>query len=293
VLPGAVQRCNSPASHIQERYFGMLSIAFGLGVVAIIFWIWRKQSVRKGLGFTFHWWTFGDFGAGALIAAIAMTLVFLVELAMGAIRVTGFSFDLATLGARAGWFVYGAFFEEFIFRSLMLSGIVAVLTLLTYLRIKLSLGLIKWLAILISAAAFGYAHFNNPGATAVTIFGTGLGGLMYGIAFLGGRNIWLPVGLHFGWNFFQGNIYGFPVSGTVEPGLIVQETIGADLWTGGAYGPEAGLIGMASRFVVIALLLFYLHWRSHRQGEIKSLDFPIKIYDNPSRRELKVAEQGS
>lgn len=228
---------------------------------------------------------FGDFAAGALIAGSAMTLVFLIELATGLIRVTGFTFDLATLGARAGWFVYGAFFEEFIFRSLMLSGIVAVLMLLAYVRLTLSSGLIKWLAIIISAAAFGYAHFDNPGATAITIFGTGLGGLMYGVAFLGGRNIWLPVGLHFGWNFFQGNIFGFPVSGTIEQSLIAQETVGADLWTGGAYGPEAGLIGMMSRFVVIALLLAYLHWRSHRQGAIASLDFPIKIYDNPSRRE--------
>ncbi|MFZ1771934.1 MAG: CPBP family intramembrane glutamic endopeptidase [Caldilinea sp.] len=263
----------------------MLSIALGLGVVAIVFWIWRKQSVRKGLGFTFHWWVFGDFSAGVLVAAIAMTLVFLIELAIGAIQVTGFSFDLATLSARAGWFVYGAFFEEFIFRSLMLSGIVAVLMLLAYVRLKLSPGLIKWLAIAISAAAFGYAHFNNPGATAITIFGTGLGGLMYGVAFLGGRNIWLPVGLHFGWNFFQGNIFGFPVSGTIEPSLILQQAVGADVWTGGAYGPEAGLIGMASRFVVIALLLYYLYWRSHRKGSIERLDFPIKIYDNPSRRE--------
>ncbi len=79
--------------------------------------------------------------------------------------------------------------------------------LLAYVRIKLSPGLIKWLAIAISAAAFGYIHFRNPGATAITMFGNGLGGLMYGIAFLGGRNIWLPVGLHFGWNFFQGAIF--------------------------------------------------------------------------------------
>ena len=46
---------------------------------------------------------------------------------------------------------------------------------------------------------------------------------------------------------------------------------------------------MTSRFVVIALLLTYLHWRSHRQGTIKSLDFPIKIYDNPSRRKQEAA----
>jgi len=46
---------------------------------------------------------------------------------------------------------------------------------------------------------------------------------------------------------------------------------------------------MTSRFVVIALLLTYLHWRSQRQGTIKSLDFPIKIYDSSSRREQEAA----
>ena len=47
---------------------------------------------------------------------------------------------------------------------------------------------------------------------------------------------------------------------------------------------------MTSRFVVIALLLTYLHWRSQRQGAVKSLDFPIKIYDNPSRREQEAVQ---
>jgi hypothetical protein len=47
---------------------------------------------------------------------------------------------------------------------------------------------------------------------------------------------------------------------------------------------------MTSRFVVIALLLAYLHWRSQRQGTIKSLDFPIKIYDNPPRWEQETLQ---
>mgnify|MGYP001374616482 CR=1 FL=1 len=259
----------------------MLRIALGLGVVAIGFWIWRRQSVRKGLGFTFHGWMFGDFGAWALIALIAMAGIFVVEWVTGGIQVVGFSLDLNSMGRDAGWFIFGAFFEEFIFRSLILRGLVA-----------LFLGR-KWPAIIISAALFGYAHLNNPNASYITAFGNALGGLMYGIAFLGGKNIWLPVGLHFGWNFFQGPIFGFPVSGLTYQSLIGQETTGSDLLTGGAYGPEAGLVGMTFRFVVIALLLYYLHRRCSRQGEIKSLTFPIKVYDNSPRLDRKTTLQES
>lgn len=275
----------------------MLRLALGFGVVAIGLWLWQRQSVRKGLGFTFHWWSLGDLVGGAMIALVAMTGIFLVELLLGSIRIVGFSWDLLALGRTAGWFIYGAFFEEFIFRSLFLSGLVAAFTLLTYLLARLNVhtftGFTKWPAILLSAALFGLVHLSNENASMVSVFGNALGGLMYGIAFLGGRNIWLPVGLHFGWNFFQGALFGFPVSGTVHPSVIVQEAVGAELITGGAYGPEAGLVGMIFRFVVIALVLYYLWRRAGRRGDIKSLTYPIDIYANPTRAERKLVQQPS
>ena len=95
---------------------------------------------------------------------------------------------------------------------------------------------------------------------------------------------WLPLGLHFSWNFSQGPLLGFPVSGFDFGGLVTQESTGAALLTGGAYGPEAGLVGMAFRFVIMALVLYYLQLRCHGQGEIKSLTFPIKVYENPKTR---------
>ena len=73
----------------------------------------------------------------------------------------------------------------------------------------------------------------------------------------GGKNRWPPLGLHFSWNFSQGPIWGFPVSGFDFGGLIMQETPGSDLVIGGAYGPEAGLVGMFFRFVIMAMGLFY------------------------------------
>ncbi|MBE9111543.1 CPBP family intramembrane metalloprotease [Nodosilinea sp. LEGE 07298] len=266
------------------------------GAIATVYWLIRKQSVRKGFGFTFHWWALGDLGAGALICAIAMVGIFLVEWLLGGIQVEGFQIDLEALSY---WFRNDAFtavLEEVISRSLQLSGFhvglgVLVALLLSQLlggtfpsRLDRVLGWCKWGAIVISAIVFGYAHINNPGASAFTAFGNALGGIIYGIAFLGGRNIWLPIGLHFGWNYVQGPILGFPVSGNDHGGLIAQQTIGSDLLTGGAFGPEGGLVGMFFRFVVIAMVLYYLHRRCDRQGDIKHLNFPISIYDNPPRR---------
>ena len=71
------------------------------------------------------------------------------------------------------------------------------------------------------------------------------------------------------------------MSGFNFGGLVVQETTGSALLTGGAYGPEAGLVGMFFRFVIMALVLYYLQCRCNGQGEVKSLTFPIEVYENP------------
>jgi hypothetical protein len=90
---------------------------------------------------------------------------------------------------------------------------------------------------------------------------------MHAVAFLGGGSIWLPTGLHFAWNFFQGPVLGFPVSGLEMGGLVQQIPVGSDLVTGGGYGPEAGLVGMTFRFVAIGLLM---GWQAFRPGSVGS-----------------------
>ena len=118
---------------------------------------------------------------------------------------------------------------------------------------------------MVMAACFGLAHAGNPNASALSVLGNALGGLMYGVAFLGSGRIWLPLGLHFAWNFVQAPVLGFPFLGK-EIGLVQQTPVGSALITGGSYGPEAGLVGMAFRFVAIALLAGWLSWRS--EGKI-------------------------
>jgi len=198
--------------------------------------------------------------------------IFLVELLLGSLRYAGMQMDLAAMRSALGTIAFGALFEEVLYRSLLLSGLVAAL------RGR------KWLAILISAVVFGIIHLSNPGASTISAFGNALGGIIYGMAFLGGRNIWLPLGLHFSWNFSQGPILGFPVSGLNFGGIFATEPVGSDLINGGAYGPEAGLVGILFRFVIMAMVVYYLQLRCGRKGDLKTLEFPIKEYADQERK---------
>ena len=82
------------------------------------------------------------------------------------------------------------------------------------------------------------------------------------LAYVRTNSLWLPIGLHFGWNLFEGPVFGFPVSGIATPVLIEQRVQGPDIWTGGAFGPEAGLVQIASLGVGFATLWLYTRRRA-------------------------------
>jgi len=283
----------------------MWNAAFILAAVAAGYWFLRGQSIHKGFGFTLHWWAIVDLLAGMLITSIAMVGIFLVEWAIGGIRIVSVQLDVATLVAGAHNQLLTAPWEEILHRAFQLSGLHVVIALLLAFVMRGRLGgtwesrmdktmvWAVWPAIIITSLVFGYVHIRNPGATYITAFGNALGGLMYGIAFLGGKNIWLPIGMHFAWNFVQGWVLGFNVSGNqAGGGLITQKLLRQDLLTGGEFGVEGGLVGMAFRFVVIAMLLYYLYLRAGRQGNVARLDFPIKVYANPPRPRPAPATHG-
>jgi len=232
-------------------------VAIVCGVVAV--WHWRRARVPvwQGLGFRFDARAGLDLAAGAVAGALVMGGILLVEWMLGALRVDGMRAPDASFFAWLVATAIFAFWEEFLFRSLMLSGLVVILRW-------------QWLAVLVTAAFFGLAHATNPNASALSVLGNALGGLMYAVAFLGSRNIWLPTGLHFAWNFFQGPVLGFPVSGFDMGGLVRQAATGPELLTGGSYGPEAGLVGMTFRFVAIALVASWLACVSRAKREQRS-----------------------
>jgi CAAX protease family protein len=108
--------------------------------------------------------------------------------------------------------------------------------------------------VLPTAVLFGLAHSSNPNFTWIALLNTMLWGVVLGYAFLRSGDLWLPIGLHFGWNWtlpLMGvNLSGFTMGLT---GYSMQWKVGA-LWSGGAYGPEGGLLTTA----VVVALFFYL-----------------------------------
>jgi len=95
-----------------------------------------------------------------------------------------------------------------------------------------------------SSLAFALLHAQNPGGTsAMALFGLFLAGLYLGSAYLITRRLWLPIFVHAGWNLVEGPVFGLPVSGSAAPVSILHAgDTGPPLWTGGAFGPEAGLL---------------------------------------------------
>lgn len=233
----------------------MLVAVLGFGAYAIRHWRKHQEPVLRGLGLRWDRRAGRDLAAGLAITGLAMLGIFAVELALDGIAVVP-SPRLA-FGELGKWFVekaFASFREELMMRGMLLSGLV------------LALRGRRVLAVLLSALAFGCIHLSNPGATPLSVFGNALGGVVYGMAFLLAGSLWLPIGLHFAWNFVQGPVLGFPVSGMAAGGLQQVRDLGPAWLTGGAYGPEAGLVGFLFRFVVIALVMLWLRsaWRTFK-----------------------------
>ena len=112
-------------------------------------------------------------------------------------------------------------------------------------------------AVGVSAALFGLLHALNHGATATSTAAIALeAGVLLAAAYAVTRNLWFPIGLHLGWNFIEGGIFGVAVSGGhATRGIFSVSLTGRTLLTGGQFGPEASLMAIAVCLAAAVVLL--------------------------------------
>lgn len=127
-------------------------------------------------------------------------------------------------------------------------------------------------AVAVSSALFGLAHLGNPSHTWISTLNTMLVGVPLAVAYLRTRALWLPIGMHFAWNFFQGYGLGFPVSGIVFPEALARPHVRELAWlTGGKYGPEGSVL--ASTVIVIATIYLCFSKSIYITEEMRALVF--------------------
>ncbi len=107
------------------------------------------------------------------------------------------------------------------------------------------------IAVLINGVLFGLLHAFNPGFTWLAMLNITLAGVLFSIFTLYYRSISWAVGIHLGWNFAQGILFGYKVSGNDSPGLLIANPIGENYFSGGVFGVEGSLICTIVLFVII------------------------------------------
>ena len=243
---------------------GVIALS-GLSIIASV-WLagkWFDHRAFKGFGMQLdgRWWR--DFIFGLMLGAVLMSLIFAVENAAGWVTITG----TMVAGANA------TFAEAFLIQVVAFAfvGVYEELWSRGYQLTNLAEGMNqpkigqKWAVIiawLVSSLVFGFLHLGNPNATLVSTFNIFLAGLFLALPYVLTGNLGASIGIHFTWNLFQGMVFGFPVSGTTTSTTVIAiQQGGPELWTGGLFGPEAGLIGIAAILLGCGLTLLWVRWQ--------------------------------
>ncbi len=234
----------------------------------------RRPFAHFGLRFSPAWW--GDFAFGLALGAGLMALIFLVERAAGWVSVAGYFNSGGHSFAGVIWLPALAYIcvgiqEELAARGYLLRNLAEGLNFKPLGPRRALLA-----AYLLSSLIFGFLHAANPNATLLSSLLVACAGLFLGLGFILTGELAIPIGLHIAWNFFQGNVFGFPVSGTsAGPSVIAIRQAGPVWATGGAFGPEAGVIGLGA---VLLGCLLTLAWLRLRRGSL-SLHAPLAEYN--------------
>ncbi|MDH6354521.1 membrane protease YdiL (CAAX protease family) [Dysgonomonas sp. PH5-45] len=219
----------------------VFSVAGVLGVI-YLFWCVIEQKKIKDLGFALkgHKW---DFVWGSLFATGLMLLGFGILLAMGQIEVVSVQVNVGSLLLALLMFAAVSFNEEIICRGYMLGMLMGSTN--------------RFAALAISSFVFATMHAFNPNMGFLPMLNLFIAGLMLGVTYIYTRNLWFPIGLHLFWNFVQGPVCGYNVSGTLTESVFKLKYPTQNAINGGSFGFEGSVVCSLIMLVFVASVIFY------------------------------------
>jgi len=181
---------------------------------------------------------------GAILIAIGFVILFMKD------EIQWSSTNANTNNILLGFllFLSVAFCEELLFRGYILNNLM-----------KSMPGVF---ALIICSVSFSLLHGFNPDYTWFSFWNLTMAGLLLGLPYIFTKSLWLPIALHFSWNFCQGTIFGFSVSGNTTYSLIEQSRLTDNLWNGGKFGFEGSVLSIVLQLIAFMGLWWYYHGKS-------------------------------
>jgi membrane protease YdiL (CAAX protease family) len=228
-----------------QSFLFLFYIAVLLVTILMLKVIDKRRFVS--VGFPLHGRALKEILIGFLIGAVMIAAVAVVELSVGALKLSlrpgvGVILLLRNFGLSFIFFAYFAMGEELIFRGYPFQAFVE--------------GMGPVAATILMSLMFGALHLGNPDASFLSTANTMLAGVWLSVAYLKTRTLYFPFGLHFAWNFVQSFFLSLPVSGLLTNRTIFVPTdYGPDWLTGGRYGPEAGV---GTTVVMVVVIVYFI-----------------------------------
>jgi len=238
---------NNMAAIMQSPSMIIVQIA-SLGAVLLLMYVFRRWLDRLPfvtLGFQFADTERLHLIIGLIWGAVLILIIFGALLLAGMIEITEWHTPTGAMLATFIVMIFAASQEEVITRGYMLNNYMKSMN--------------KYLALVLVSVLFAAVHGANPNVSLVALLNIILAGLLLGIYYVHRKNLWFPIGLHIGWNVFQGIVMGSPVSGIRVDSLLTLKFIGNEWLTGGDFGFEASLV--TSVVLVVATVLIHLQFR--------------------------------
>ncbi|NJK96410.1 MAG: CPBP family intramembrane metalloprotease [Bacteroidales bacterium] len=227
---------------LQDMILGLFMLAGSFATVFTFKLLVDKESIIS-LGF-YPTACYKEIIAGILIGTVMISLGFFILLQFKEIYWSNTIIELLNLIFSFLLFISVAISEELIFRGYILSNLMR--------SIK------PGFALIITSLLFSIIHFPGGNFSWISFSNIFLAGILLGLPYIYTQSLWFPIAMHFSWNFFQGPIYGFNVSGNETYSIIQQSRVEENIINGGSFGFEGSVLCLIIQVIAIIIIWLYL-----------------------------------